>query len=165
MDQHGNIEEIKVTPPEGANLILGQSHFIKTVEDLYESLITSSPGIKFGIAFNEASGDRLIRKDGNDEELVEMSAKIAEKIGAGHLFLILLKDSYPVNVLDRIRHVMEIVSIYVATANPVKVLVYDDGEEGRGIIGVIDGKKPLGVEKDTDKNKRHKFLRDIGYKR
>ena len=159
------IHEIIVSLEEGLNIIIGQAHFIKTVEDLYEALVTSSPGIKFGIAFNEASGDRLIRKDGNDEKLIEKSVEFANNIGAGHVFVILLKDTYPINVLNRIKQVMEVVNIYVATANPLKVLVYDDGEAGRAILGVIDGKKPTGTEKEADKDKRHKFLRDIGYKR
>ncbi len=158
------IDEIKIEQKE-SNIIIGQSHFIKTVEDVYEALITSFPGIKFGLAFNEASGDRLIRSDGNDEELIKKSIEFAEKIGAGHSFVVLLKNAYPINVLNRLKQVMEIVNIYAATANPLKVIVYDDGMEGRGIIGVIDGKKPLGIEKDEDKKKRHDFLRDIGYKR
>ena len=159
------IHEIIVSLEEGLNIIIGQAHFIKTVEDLYEALVTSSPGIKFGIAFNEASGDRLIRKDGNDEKLIDKSVEFANNIGAGHVFVILLKDTYPINVLNRIKQVMELLNIYVATANPLKVLVYDDGEAGRAILGVIDGKKPMGTEKEADKDKRHKFLRDIGYKR
>ena len=158
------IEEVKLDF-DGLNIIVGQSHFIKTVEDVYEALITSFPGIKFGLAFNEASGDRLIRSDGNDEELIKKSIEFAEKIGAGHSFVVLLKNAYPINVLNRLKQVMEIVNIYAATANPLKVIVYDDGMEGRGIIGVIDGKKPLGIENDEDKKKRHDFLRDIGYKR
>ncbi|MCL5420666.1 MAG: adenosine-specific kinase [Candidatus Parvarchaeota archaeon] len=160
-----NIEEIKIICQDGENIILGQAHFIKTVEDVYEALITSFPGIKFGIAFNEASGDRLIRTDGNDDELIEKSAEYSEKIGAGHSFVILLKNAYPINILNRVKQVMEVVNIYVATSNSIKVLVYDDNEEGRAIIGVIDGKKPLGKESRQDKEKRHKFLRDIGYKR
>lgn len=158
------IEEVKIDL-EGLNIIVGQAHFIKTVEDLYEALVTSYPGIEFGIAFNEASGERLIRNDGNNKELVEKSTELAEKIGAGHSFVILLKNAYPINILNRIKQVMEVVNIYAATANPLKVLVYDDGNEGRAIIGVIDGKKPLGIEKEEDKEKRRKFLRDIGYKR
>ncbi len=161
----GKTEEILVGLNSEQNIIIGQAHFIKTVEDLYEALITSSPGIKFGIAFNEASGDRLIRTDGNDAELTKESIEIANKIGAGHSFVILIENAYPINVLNRIKQVMEVVNIYAATANPVKVLVYDDGKEGRAILGVIDGKKPLGIEKESDKEKRHKFLRDIGYKR
>ncbi|MGC8533779.1 MAG: adenosine-specific kinase [Candidatus Parvarchaeum sp.] len=160
-----NIKEIEIKDLKETNVIVGQAHFIKTLEDVYEALITSSPGIRFGIAFNEASGDRLIRKDGNDEELIKKSVEIAERIGAGHSFVVLLKNAYPINVLNRLKQVMEVVNIYAATANPLKVIVYDDGDEGRAIIGVIDGKKPLGVENDEDKQKRHKFLRDIGYKR
>ena len=159
------VSEIEINLDKNLNIIIGQTHFIKTVEDLYEALITSFPGIEFGIAFNEASGDRLIRNDGNNEELIKKSTEFAEKIGAGHSFVILLKNAYPINVLNRIKQVMEVVNIYAATANPLKVLVYDDGNEGRGIIGVIDGKRPLGIEKEEDKEKRHRFLRDIGYKR
>lgn len=159
------VSEIEINLDKNLNIIIGQTHFIKTVEDLYEALITSFPGIEFGIAFNEASGDRLIRNDGNNEELIKKSTEFAEKIGAGHSFVILLKNAYPINVLNRIKQVMEVVNIYVATANSLKVLVYDDGKDGRGIIGVIDGKKPLGVENENDKEKRYKLLRDIGYKR
>ncbi len=159
------IEEVIISLPEGLNVIIGQSHFIKTVEDIYEVLVTASPSIKFGIAFNEASGDRLIRKDGNDGELINKSVEFAEKIGTGHSFIVLLKNAYPINVLNRLKQVMEVVNIYAATSNPLKVIVYDDGEDGRAILGVIDGKKPLGVEKDDDIKKRYKFLRDIGYKR
>ncbi len=161
----GKIVEVDINLNNEFNIIIGQSHFIKTVEDLYEALITSSPGIKFGIAFNEASGDRLIRSDGNDEEIMKKSIEFAEKIGAGHSFVILLKNGYPINILNRIKQVMEVVNIYVATANPLKILVYDDGNDGRAITGVIDGKKPLGIEKEEDKTKRHDFLRNIGYKR
>ncbi len=159
-----DIEEVNLDF-NGLNIIVGQSHFIKTVEDVYEALITSFPGIKFGLAFNEASGDRLIRSDGNDEELIKKSIEFAEKIGAGHSFVVLLKNAYPINVLNRIKQVMEVVNIYAATANPLKVLIYDDGNEGRAIVGVIDGKKPLGIEKEKDKKKRRDLLRDIGYKR
>lgn len=160
-----NLKEISLEISDDLNIIIGQSHFIKTVEDIYEALITSFPGIKFGLAFNEASGDRLIRSDGNDEELMKKSVEFAEKIGAGHSFVVLLKNAYPINVLNRLKQVMEVVNIYVATANPLKVIVYDDGNDGRAIIGIIDGKKPLGREKEEDKKKRHDFLRDIGYKR
>ena len=159
-----NVDEVNIDP-DGLNIILGQSHFIKSVEDIYEALISSSPNIKFGVAFNEASGERLIRNEGNDPVLIRKSTEIAKNIGAGHSFVILLKEAYPINVLNRLKNVMEVVSIYAATANPLKVLVYDDGLEGRGIIGVIDGKKPLGVENENDKEKRYKLLRDIGYKR
>ncbi|EFD92642.1 MAG: protein of unknown function DUF355 [Candidatus Parvarchaeum acidophilus ARMAN-5] len=161
----GKLEEINLELKESLNIIVGQAHFIKTVEDIYEAIITACPSVKFGIAFNEASGDRLIRTDGNDGDLIKKSSEFAEKIGAGHSFVVILRDAYPINVLNRLKQVMEIVNVYAATANPLKVIVYDDGMDGRAIIGVIDGKKPLGVEKETDKEKRHKFLRDIGYKR
>jgi len=161
----GSINEVEIKLDKDLNIIIGQAHFIKTVEDLYEALMTAFPGIEFGIAFNEASGDRLIRKEGNNDELIKKSVDFAEKIGAGHSFIILLKNGYPINVLNRIKQVMEVVNVYAATANPLKVLVYDDGNEGRGIIGVIDGKKPLGIENENDKEKRLKLLRDIGYKR
>jgi len=161
----GSINEVEIKLDKDLNIIIGQAHFIKTVEDLYEALMTAFPGIEFGIAFNEASGDRLIRKEGNSDELIKKAVGFAEKIGAGHSFIILLKNGYPINVLNRIKQVMEVVNVYAATANPLKVLVYDDGNEGRGIIGVIDGKKPLGIENENDKEKRLKLLRDIGYKR
>ncbi len=163
--ENRKISEIALKIEDGVNLIIGQAHFIKTVEDLYEALVSASSSIKFAIAFNEASGERLIRFDGNDDALADNAVKFAESVGAGHLFVILLKDSYPINVVNRIKEVDEVLNIYVATANPVKVLVYDDGEGGRSIVGVIDGKKPLGVEDSNQKEKRHKFLRDIGYKR
>jgi len=161
----GSINEVEIKLDKDLNIIIGQAHFIKTVEDLYEALMTAFPGIEFGIAFNEASGDRLIRKEGNSDELIKKAVGFAEKIGAGHSFIILLKNGYPINVLNRIKQVMEVVNVYAATANPLKILVYDDGNEGRGIIGVIDGKKPLGIENENDKEKRLKLLRDIGYKR
>ncbi len=163
--EQDKIREIVIEVPEGINIIIGQSHFIKTVEDLYEAFITASASIEFGIAFNEASGDRLIRKDGNDDTLVDSAVAIAERIGAGHCFVVALKDAYPINIMDRLKHVMEVVNLYAATANPIKVIVYDDGNDGRAILGVIDGKKPLSTETENDMEKRHKFLRDIGYKR
>ncbi|MGC8681735.1 MAG: adenosine-specific kinase [Candidatus Acidifodinimicrobium sp.] len=163
--ENKGIFEVKIKVHEGENIIIGQSHFIKTVEDLYECLASSSPHLKFGIAFNEASGDRLVRYEGNDDSLIKESVDISSKIGAGHIFVILLKDGYPINVLNRIKEVEEVVGLYAATSNPITVVGYDDGENGRGILGVIDGKKPLGAEDDNARKKRHKFLRDIGYKR
>ncbi len=160
-----NILEVKVKVPDNENIIIGQSHFIKTVEDLYECLASSSPHLKFGLAFNEASGERLIRYDGNDDSLIKESIDISSKIGAGHSFVIVLKEGYPINVMNKIKEVDEVASIYVATSNPITVIVYDDGKDGRGILGVIDGSKPLGVEDENGRKKRHKFLRDIGYKR
>ena len=159
--------ELKVVPikvPEGANIILGQSHFIKSVEDLYETLVSSGTAIKFGLAFCESSGPALIRHDGNDKELVAKAVEIASEIACGHTFVILLANAYPINVLNRVKMVEEVVSIYCATANPIEVIVAET-EQGRGILGVIDGVKPKGVEGDEHKEQRRSFLRKIGYKR
>jgi uncharacterized protein len=150
--------------PEGCNLILGQSHFIKTVEDLYEAMVNSSPGVKFGIAFCEASGDCLIRWDGNDEALREAAVRNAQALGAGHSFVILLRDAYPLNVLPKIRDCHETVSIFCATANPVEAVLAQSAQ-GRGILGVIDGFPPKGVEGPAEQQWRRDFLRKIGYKR
>ncbi len=157
------ISAISVDIPEDANIILGHAHFIKTVEDLYEVLIESSPNIKFGIAFCEASQKRLIRTEGNDEELINKAVEEAQKIGAGHTFLIFLRNVYPISVLNRIKNVSEVCRIYTATANPLQVIVAET-EQGRGILGVIDGSSPLGVETEEDAEERYGFLRDIGYK-
>ncbi len=154
---------VKVEKPEEVNVIVGQSHFIKTVEDLYEALVTSVPGIKFGIAFCESSGPRLVRWAGNDEELLELARKNALNIGAGHFFIILLCNAFPINVMKAIKNVDEVVNIYAATANPLEVVIAET-EQGRGIMGVIDGQPPLGVEGDEDIAKRKEFLRKIGYK-
>ena len=162
------IEEIEIEKPEGINFILGQSHFIKSVEDLYEAIVTSSPSCKFGIAFCEASGPCLIRYDGNDEEMINLAIKNAEKIASGHCFIIFLKDCFPINVLNAIKNVHEVCSIFAATANPAKVIVYEtelkDGK-GRAILGVVDGFVPKGVEKEEHIKERKEFLRKIGYKR
>jgi len=158
------IEAVNVDVPAGYNVILGQSHFIKTVEDLYETLASSSPSIKFGFAFCESSGKALIRFDGNDQGCINLAVENAKKIGAGHSFIVYLKDSFPINVLNRIKSVEEVDCIYASTGNPLKVIVADDGE-GRGILGVIDGVKPKGVESEEDKKERHDFLRKIGYKK
>lgn len=158
------IEAIKLEFPEDTNIILGQAHFIKTVEDLYETLISSSINIKFGIAFCEASGKTLIRHDGNDEELERLAIKELEKLASGHTFLVILKDAFPINVLNRIKMVEEVVNIYCATANPVEVIVAES-EQGRGVLGVIDGIKSKGVEREEDKIERYEFLRKIGYKK
>ena len=154
----------KFVPPEGVSIILGQSHFIKTVEDLYEALVTSATNIKFGIAFCESSGPTLVRYDGNDEELTKMAVEFAKKLAAGHVFVVLIKDAWPINVLDKIKKVDEIVTLYVATSNPIQVVLIET-DQGRGVVSVIDGMKTKGVETEEDKEKRHKFLRDIGYKR
>jgi len=158
------LETVKVEKEEEINVILGQSHFIKTVEDIYEALITSVPGIEFGIAFCEASGDRLIRYDGTKEDLVEMAIDNAKRINAGHFFIIVLENAYPINVLSDLKNVDEICNIYCATANPLEVIVAEN-ENGRGIIGVIDGEPTVGVEEEEDKKWRKNLLRDIGYKR
>ncbi len=158
------IEIVKVKKPDDLNVIIGHSHFIKTVEDLYETLIESSPTIKFGIAFCEASGACLVRSEGNDESLKNLACENALSIGAGHSFVIFLKDSFPVNVLNRIKNTSEVCSIYAATANPLEIIVAVS-ENGRGILGVIDGSKPKGIEKEEDIKWRKDLLRKIGYKR
>lgn len=157
------LQVIDVPIPEGANVIIGKSHFIKTVEDIYEALVTSVPGVKFGLAFCEASGKRLVRREGNDEELVQAATQACLSIGAGHVFVLYIRNSYPINVLNAIKHVQEVVSIEVATANPVKAIVADLGES-RALLGVSDGYKPLGVETEADVKERREFLRRIGYK-
>ncbi|MBN2478055.1 adenosine-specific kinase [Candidatus Micrarchaeota archaeon] len=158
------LESVEINIPEGCNAVLGQSHFIKTVEDLYETIIESGPGIKFGLAFCEASGKRLIRSDGNDEKLIEKAVEEIKKISAGHTFLIFLKEGYPINVLNRIKNVSEVAKINCATANFLEVIVAET-QLGRGVLGVIDGQIPLGIETEKDKDERKEFLRKIGYKR
>jgi adenosine/AMP kinase len=157
-------EGVPVEIPADCNVIIGQSHFIKTAEDLYEAMVNSTPSAKFGIAFCEASGPRLVRVEGNDEELMRVAAKNAMRIGAGHTFVVLLKNAFPVNVLSAIKAVPEVCSIFCATANPLQVVVAKDAD-GRGVIGVIDGESPLGVENDANLKERREFLRKIGYKR
>jgi adenosine/AMP kinase len=159
--------ELKTVPleiPEGGNVILGQSHFIKTVEDIYEAIVNTVPQMKFGVAFNEASGPCLIRVDGNDEALQAMAARNAAALAAGHTFNVVMREGYPINVLGRIKDVPEVCSIFCATANPVQVLIAES-EQGRGVVGVIDGALPKGVETPGDVEKRKGFLRMIGYKR
>ena len=158
------MEFVKVERPADANVIIGQSHFIKTAEDLYEAMVNSVPGAKFGVAFCEASGPRLVRVEGNDPELRSCAAKNAMRIGAGHSFIIVMRDCYPVNVLRSIKDVPEVCSIFCATANDLEVVVASN-ERGRGIVGVIDGQTPLGVETDEKVKERREFLRKIGYKR
>ena len=150
-------------PRNDVNVIIGYTHFIKSVEDIYEALVTSVPGIKFGFAFCEASGDKLIRYDGTDEELVKYAIKNAEKIGAGHSFIVMLGNAYPINVLNSLKNVQEITHILVASANPIQVII-GITEQGRAIMGVVDGYTPVGVEKDENRNARKEFLRKIGYK-
>ncbi|MCD6484045.1 MAG: adenosine-specific kinase [Candidatus Odinarchaeota archaeon] len=155
---------VKVKVPEGTNVILGQSHFIKTVEDIYEAMVNTVPNIKFGLAFCEASGDKLIRYDGNDDELVKDAVQVARDVGAGHFFVLFIKDAYPINVLQRLKTVPEVVTIFCATANPVEVII-GETQQGRAILGVVDGFTPLGVEDEEKKKERHVFLRKIGYKK
>ncbi len=157
------IKSFQLPLPADCNVILGQTHFIKTVEDLYEIMVTSVPGIKFGLAFCEASGPCLVRSEGNDSELKKQAAQSALSIGAGHTFIIYIKNAYPVNLLNAIKNCQEVCHIFCATANPVQVL-YVESEQGRGIIGVIDGSSPKGVESATDVSRRKEFLRKIGYK-
>lgn len=157
-------EVVDVPIPKGVNVIIGQSHFIKTVEDLYEAIVNSVPNAKFGIAFCEASGKRLIRHEGNDQELRQMAIDVAKRIGAGHVFVIYLRDAWPINVLNAIKHVTEVVTIYAATANPLSIIVAEIGPERRGVVGVVDGHSPLGVEGEAEARERKEFLRKIGYK-
>jgi uncharacterized protein len=159
--------ELKLVPleiPEGGNLVLGQTHFIKTVEDVYEAVVNTVPQIKFGVAFNEASGPCLTRIDGNDDALKAMAARNASALAAGHVFVVVMKEGYPINVLKRIQDVAEVCSIYCATANPVQAVVAES-DQGRGVLGVIDGFPPKGIETPEDAEKRRAFLRMIGYKR
>lgn len=157
------IKTVTIEIPEGANIIIGQTHFIKTAEDLYETMVNAVPGIKFGIAFCEASGPCLIRAEGNDSALKEVAIRNAGNIAAGHTFVILIKDAFPVNVLNSIKACPEVCSIFCATANPVQVIVAET-ELGRGIMGVIDGYSPRGIETEKDIQNRKQFLRKIGYK-
>jgi adenosine/AMP kinase len=158
------LKAIRLEIPENGNIILGQSHFIKTVEDLYEAIVNSVPQMKFGIAFNEASGACLTRVDGNDPDLKLNATRNAQSIAAGHTFVIAMRDGYPINLLGRIREIPEMCAIFCATANPVEVIVAET-EQGRGVLGVIDGSSPKGVESEADTEWRHDFLRKIGYKK
>ncbi len=157
------IKIVQMDIPEECNLILAQSHFIKTVEDVYDALSSSAAGIKFGLAFSEASGGCLVRHDGNDEELRKAASENSLKLGCGHSLIILLKDAYPINVLNQLKSVPEVCRIIAATANPLQVLV-TESEQGRGIMGVIDGSSPKGVEDEAGIKWRKDFLRMIGYK-
>ncbi len=156
-------EVVKVQKPQDVNIVIGQAHFIKTAEDLYNALAESVPTIKFGIAFCESSGKRLIRIEGNDEELKKVAYENALSIACGHLFFIALKDAYPINVLNRIKEISEVCTIFCATANPVEVIV-GCTPLGRAFLGVVDGETPLGIEKEEDVNQRREFLRKIKYR-
>lgn len=158
------IQNVRLSIPEGCNIIVGQSHFIKTAEDLYEVLIGSCPHLKFGIAFCEASGPCLIRVEGNNAELKKLAAENAMTMGAGHAFIILLEDAFPINVLNAVKSCSEVCRIFCATSNPVEIVIAES-DQGRGILGVIDGFAPKGVETEADIRARRDFLRKIGYKR
>jgi adenosine/AMP kinase len=155
---------VSIELPPDLNLVFGMSHFIKTVEDLYEAIIGTSSSAEFGIAFCEASGPCLIRSDGNNEELIKKAEEYAYDIACGHTFIILMRNVYPINFLPRLKMVPEVCRIFCATANPIQILIAETGQ-GRAVLGVVDGFMPKGIEGDEDKQKRHKFLRDIGYKR
>ncbi|MCS7111241.1 MAG: adenosine-specific kinase [Ignisphaera sp.] len=155
---------VDIPIPHGSNVIIGQSHFIKTVEDMYEILVSHVPGIKFGLAFNEASGKRLIRYEGNDEELVKHAIDAARRIGAGHIFVLYIRNAWPINIINAIKNVQEVLKIYASTANPLQVVVVETNQ-GRGVVGVVDGYPPLGVEDSEGKRERYEFLRRIGYKK
>ncbi len=158
-----DLERIAITRPDDTNVILGQTHFIKTVEDIHELMVTTVPGVKFGLAFNEASGPCLVRHSGTDPELEQLAVKNSLAIGAGHTFTLIMRGAYPINVLPQLKALQEVCSIFCATANPVAVVVAAS-ETGRGIMGVIDGEKPKGVEGDKETADRKAFLRRIGYK-
>jgi uncharacterized protein len=158
------LKQVTLAVPEGYQLILGQSHFIKTVEDLYETLASSMPGIKFGLSFCEASGKALVRHDGTDPDAERISVEFASSLSAGHTFVIVLRGSFPINVLNRVKAVEEVAAIFCATSNAVEVILAET-ESGRGVLGVVDGASSKGVENETDKQERGEFLRRIGYKR
>jgi adenosine/AMP kinase len=158
------LKAVRLEIPSGANIILGQSHFIKTVEDLYEAIVNTAPHMKFGIAFNEASGACLTRVEGNDEEMKSSAVQNASALAAGHTFVVVMKEGFPINILSRIKDVPEVVGIFCASANPVEVILAETAQ-GRGILGVIDGEPPKGVEDESGREWRHSLLRKIGYKR
>lgn len=158
------IKSIRLSVPDGSNIIVGQSHFIKSIEDLYEVIVTGCPHSKFGAAFCEASGPCLIRVEGNDEALKKIAAENAISMGAGHTFVILMKDAFPINVLNAIKSCSEVCHVFCATANPLEVIVAET-DQGRGVLGVVDGFSPKGVETEPDAKARREFLRKIGYKR
>ena len=154
---------VKVDPPKDSNVIVGMAHFIKTAEDIYEALVNSVPNIKFGVGFCESSGPCLVRHEGNDEELKKTAAEKAFEIACGHSFIIYIKNAFPLNVLDKIKKVPEVCTVFVASANPLEIIIAET-DQGRGIIGVVDGLKSKGIETDADIKERREFLRKIGYK-
>ncbi|MBO3831893.1 MAG: adenosine-specific kinase [Candidatus Brockarchaeota archaeon] len=159
-----SLERVEIRPPEGVQLIIGQSHFIKSVEDLYEAIASSMPKVDFGVAFCESSGPALVRHEGSSEELEKLAVEYALKISAGHVFIVVLRNAYPVNVLNRIKSVEEVATVFCATGNPVDVIIAET-MLGRGVLGVVDGVKTKGVENEEDKKHRREFLRRIGYKK
>jgi hypothetical protein len=158
------LKSVRLEIPDGGNIIVGQSHFIKTVEDVYEAIVNTAPQMKFGVAFNEASGPRLTRADGNDPEMQALAIRNASALGAGHVFVVAMREGFPINVLGRIKDVPEVCTIFCATANPCEAIVAET-EAGRGVLGVIDGEPPKGVETEQDAKVRIAFLQKIGYKR
>lgn len=156
-------KSVKIEKPEDVNVILGMSHFIKTVEDLHEAAVSSVPGIKFGLGFCEASGAKLVRYSGNDEEMIELAKENAQAIGAGHSFIIFIKEAFPINLTNSIKSVPEVCRLFCATANQVEVIIAET-EQGRGIMGVVDGEKPVGIEDQDGRSWRYELLRKIGYK-
>jgi len=164
MQGNFHLTSVEIEKPEDVNVILGQSHFIKTVEDLYEAVAGSVPGARFGLAFCESSGDCLIRVEGNDDELRELATRNARAIGAGHSFLLFLRNCYPINVLNAVKNLQEVCTVFCATANPAQVILAESGQ-GRGILGVIDGVSPRGVEGPSEVAQRTELLRRFGYKR
>jgi adenosine/AMP kinase len=157
------IAAVRIEKPDDVNVIVGQAHFIKTVEDLHETLVGSAPGLRFGVAFNEASGPRLVRRSGNDAALVDLAVRSAQAIAAGHIFVITLSDGFPINVLNAVKSVPEVCRVFCATANPLQVVI-GETDRGRAVLGVVDGEPPLGVEADADESERKDLLRRFGYK-
>jgi len=163
LQENMKIINMSIDNPKSYNLIIGQSHFIKTVEDIHEMLVGSVPNIKFGLAFAEASGSRLIRTSGTSDKMIELASKNVEKLGCGHVFIIFLENAFPINILNALKNIPEVVNIFCATANPLEVIIGKSGQ-GAGILGVIDGSSPQDIEKKTDVIIRKNFLRKIGYK-
>jgi adenosine/AMP kinase len=158
------LESVEIKPPEGVQLIIGQTHFIKSVEDIYEAIVSSMPKVEFAVAFCESSGPALVRFEGTVEDLKKLAVEYALKISAGHVFIIVLRNAYPINVLNRVKNVEEVATIFCATGNPINVIVAET-ELGRGVLGVVDGLKTKGVEEEEDRRHRYEFLRKIGYKK
>lgn len=158
------ISAVRLEVPDGGNIIVGQSHFIKTVEDIYEAIVNTVPHMRFGVAFNEASGPCLTRVDGNDDALMQLATRNATALGAGHVFVVALREGYPINITNVLQNVPEVCHIFCATANPLEAIVAET-QQGRGVLGVVDGSSPKGVESADDAQARRDFLRKIGYKR